>query len=46
MRVAESTLIVATFLTGILVANYLVAPRPVQPPPDNRECAPIIDQEN
>jgi hypothetical protein len=45
MRVAESTLIIATFLTGILVANYL-APRPVQPPPDNRECAPTIDQEN
>jgi hypothetical protein len=31
MRLPESTLIIATFLTGILVANYLV-PRSLEIP--------------
>ena len=31
MRLPESTLIIATFLTGILVANYLM-PSALQPP--------------
>jgi hypothetical protein len=45
MRFAESTLIVATFLTGILFTNYLV-PGAVQPQPDTVACGPGIVQEN
>ncbi|MDQ1470698.1 MAG: hypothetical protein QOJ99_2178 [Bryobacterales bacterium] len=45
MRLPESTLIIATFLTGILVANYLV-PRALQPPPDSIACGPAIAEEN
>jgi hypothetical protein len=45
MRLPESTLIIATFLTGILFANYLV-PRAVPPPPDSVSCGPGITQEN
>jgi hypothetical protein len=44
MRLPESTLIIATFLTGILVANYLM-PRALQPPAPV-PCGLVAAQEN
>jgi hypothetical protein len=45
MRLPESTLIIATFLTGILIANYL-APSAALPPPDSVTCGTTMAQEN